>query len=608
MNNTKVYKLALLGSIIVVIGLSYYTYLNYKNYQKDDDLVNHSERVKQTIQDIGSSVQDARMAAIGVIATEDTTLIPIYKKYSNNLLFQLKALDSLVGKNPIQKTNLSELKVWIDQYSYLADSLLNNRSMSGIDKVRVTRLISHRATLSDSIRLHLRKMQYDENMYLTSKKREREDSKAFAPITILFYTLVAAVIIGLLFNRIFDLLRKSKTFSNELQEKLGILNIEISKRQKVEKALLGVLNSSPNGILEFICIRDENDELIDFEYTMVNKQAEKMLGKKESDLIGKRLLEEYPGLKGSNIFQLYKSVVENKNQKSVTELYTADGFDNYFHNTAIYYPDGIVVTFTDVTEDKIQELELFTLTEELKRSNEELERFAYVASHDLQEPLRKVRAFGDRLLSKFGEQLPDPGPDYINRMQRAAARMQVLIDDLLQFSRVSRKQKDFLPVELNEVLEDIKEDLEAVIIEKHVVIEADKLPLVYGDNTQLRQLLQNLISNSIKFAKEGIAPKITISAKKIKASSVGLNNEMSESCWELKFVDNGIGFDSKYKDQIFTIFQRLHGREAYKGTGIGLAICDKIVQNHYGKIEADSELNEGSTFTVYLPTNKYLTI
>lgn len=607
MNNTKIYKLALLGSILAVIGLSYYTYLNYKHYQIDDDLVNHSERVKQTIQDIGSSVQDARMAAIGVIATEDTTLIPIYKKYSNNLLAQLLALDSLVVENPEQVKNLSELKVWINQYSYLADSLLNNRQMSGVDKVRVTRLISHRATLSDSIRLHLRKMQYDENKYLTTKKRERENSKTFAPITILFYTLVAAVIIGLLFNRIFDLLKKSKAFSNELQEKLGVLNVEISKRQKVEKALIGVLNSSPNGILEFVCVRDDAGKLLDFEYTMINKQAEIILGRTESELLGKKLLEEYPGIKNSSIFQMYESVVENKDQKTIVELYDKDGFDNYFHNTAIYFPDGIVVTFMDVTEDKLQELELFTLTEELKRSNEELERFAYVASHDLQEPLRKVRAFGDRLLSKFGDQLPDPGPDYIDRMQRAAARMQILIDDLLQFSRVSRKQKEFLPVQLNEVLEDIKEDLESVIQDKGVVIKSDELPLIYGDYTQLRQLLQNLISNSIKFSKEEVPPLISISAKEVKASDVGLNSEMSEACWELKLSDNGIGFESKYKDQIFTIFQRLHGRDAYKGTGIGLAICEKIVQNHYGKIEADSTIGEGAEFKMYLPTNKYLT-
>ncbi len=251
-------------------------------------------------------------------------------------------------------------------------------------------------------------------------------------------------------------------------------------------------------------------------------------------------------------------------------------------------------------ENKIQErtLQLLETNNELTRSNKELENFAYVASHDLQEPLRKIRAFGDILKKRYSTNLPEQASEYIERMQKASYRMQKLIDDLLSYSRVSRTPKLNEPVDLNELVEEVMDDLEETIRIKNAVVKYVDLPKIMGDHRQLKQLFQNLISNGIKFHKPDLAPIVEIKQQLLKEVETKTNNGQN---LELRFSDNGIGFDEQYHDKIFTIFQRLHGRSAYEGTGIGLAICKKIVENHGGKLYAQSEPGTGSEFVVILP-------
>jgi|GEM_PF-860306 len=250
--------------------------------------------------------------------------------------------------------------------------------------------------------------------------------------------------------------------------------------------------------------------------------------------------------------------------------------------------------------------------QELARSNVELQQFAYIASHDLQEPLRKIQAFGDRLKFKFSEALTDQGKDYLERMQNAAERMQVLIDDLLSLSRVTTKTQPFIPVNLTLVAQNVLSDLEIRIQETGAQIAIEDLPTVEADPLQMRQLLQNLIGNALKFhsAKEQLVVKIysqqlmTLEYPALPAHnqeqlpSDATNN--AEFC-QILVKDNGIGFEEKYLDRIFNAFQRLHGRSEYPGTGIGLAICRKIVERHSGSITATSVPGQGATFMVTLP-------
>lgn len=252
---------------------------------------------------------------------------------------------------------------------------------------------------------------------------------------------------------------------------------------------------------------------------------------------------------------------------------------------------GAVVIVRDIRQRKLAEEEMRAFTVQLQSSNRELEDFAYVASHDLQEPLRKIQAFGDRLKAKYGSALTDEGLDYLQRMQNAAGRMQTLISDLLAFSRVTTKAQPFIDVDLKNVVAEVVHDLEVRIHQNDASVVYDSLPTIEADTLQMRQLFQNLLSNALKFRTPDVAPRIEISG------------ETRGNIATIAVKDNGIGFDEKYADRIFTMFERLHGRGIYEGTGIGLAICRKIVLRHGGDIRAHSSAGAGATFIVTLPVH-----
>lgn len=233
---------------------------------------------------------------------------------------------------------------------------------------------------------------------------------------------------------------------------------------------------------------------------------------------------------------------------------------------------------------------------ELRRSNAELEQFAYVASHDLQEPLRKVRAFGARLDSKCKEELTDKGKDYLERMLNAAKRMSDLINDLLMLSRVTTKARPFESVDLKRVVGEVQSDLETRIEDVGGRVEVDELPTIDADATQMRQVFQNLIGNALKFHRDDEPPVVRVEGELYE-------DEEGEEMCEIRVSDNGIGFKEKYLDRIFTVFQRLHARDEFPGTGMGLALCRKIVGRHAGEITATSRPGEGSTFYITLPVH-----
>lgn len=253
---------------------------------------------------------------------------------------------------------------------------------------------------------------------------------------------------------------------------------------------------------------------------------------------------------------------------------------------------------TQRLERMVQErtLKLEQYSSELQRSNRELQDFAFVASHDLQEPLRKIRAFGDRLQSSYAEALGD-GADYVQRMQKAADRMSRLVQDLLAFSRVSTSPNPFEPVALDDVVDEVLENLELKIADSGARIERDPLPRIEADASQMRQLLQNLLLNALKFVPPEVRPHIQIRCRELSPAG-----EIRQ--YQLQVCDNGIGIDPAYADKIFQPFQRLHGRDQYEGTGIGLAICRRIVERHGGAIDVISAAGEGARFVITLPATQ----
>jgi PAS domain S-box-containing protein len=272
--------------------------------------------------------------------------------------------------------------------------------------------------------------------------------------------------------------------------------------------------------------------------------------------------------------------------------------------TALRDADGNLKGFAkitrDVTERKRAEQKMAAYAARLQRSNKELEQFASVASHDLQEPLRKIQTFGDRLLSKCGDALDEEGREYLQRMQNAAARMRDLIQDLLTFSRVSSKARPFVPVDLGVVVREVVSDLEGVVQQTGGRVEVGALPVLEADPLQMRQLFQNLIGNGLKFHRPDEPPVVLVSGRVVRGDDIPHSPELCE----ITVTDNGIGFEETYRERIFELFQRLHGRQEYEGTGMGLATCRKIVERHGGSITAHSTPGQGATFVVTLPSKQ----
>ncbi|MBD0321399.1 MAG: PAS domain S-box protein, partial [Gemmatimonadetes bacterium] len=260
----------------------------------------------------------------------------------------------------------------------------------------------------------------------------------------------------------------------------------------------------------------------------------------------------------------------------------------------VFSPEGELIAVEglvlDVTDKRRAQSKLQVYSAELERSNRELQDFAYIASHDLQEPLRKIQAFGDRLRVRHAEALGETGADFLARMQSAAHRMQTLIQDLLAYSRVTSKAQPSVPVRLGAVAREVTDDLQARVEETGGRVEIGELPAIEADPLQMRQLFQNLIGNALKFSRPGVPPRVRVTASLPGDGNVAI-----------RVADNGIGFEVKYLDRIFAPFERLHGRMEYEGTGMGLAICRKIVERHKGAITAESAPGEGTTFIVTLP-------
>ncbi len=388
----------------------------------------------------------------------------------------------------------------------------------------------------------------------------------------------------------------------EIKLRTRALEQEVEEHKRTAKALAAsearYRNLVENSPVPIFVYRDGK-------FVYLNPAAVKMHGAASADeLIGKSLKSFMPP---DYVPQLEERLLEaasgaRRVRVSETKIRRPDGEEldaivsampvEFFGETAQ------LVIMQDITDRKRAEVQLQAYAVELERSNRELQDFAYVASHDLQEPLRKIQVFGERLRMKYYDTLDETAQDYLMRMDDAAKRMKKLIQDLLEFSRVTTHAQPFAPIDLNEVVAGVLQDLETRIAETEANIKVGVLPTIEAEPTQMRQLFQNLISNAIKFRRDGVPPEIDITARCDFHS-----DEQRELC-RITITDNGIGFDPKYLDRIFAVFQRLHNRGEYPGTGVGLALCRKIVLRHQGAITAESVPGKGTTFIVTLPTRQ----
>ena len=409
--------------------------------------------------------------------------------------------------------------------------------------------------------------------------------------------------------------------NNEIENVLVSKSADQTYRKFIENMSEGVITLHTDGIIVY-----SNSSFA----KMIDIPLEKVIGKNIRNFIPVEYIE--------NFERFFTGHPEN-NSKMELSILNRKGIRTHFivSLNTLQLQDFVALNlvWTDVTDQKKTEEKLITVNENLKTAieertasenevvilnnrlkenikiledaNIELAMFAHIASHDLQEPLRKIITFSSMLITDYHDSIDQRGQKYINNMQRASERMRNLINDILEYSQLS--QKDFLykPTNIQTIVKEIFSNLEIVIKETKAKITIEKeLPVIEANSSQMRQLFQNLLSNSLKFIKDGIIPEISITYEIKKGHEI---EKMDESMLNEKFCifhvkDNGIGFKEEYINKIFTLFQRLHNHTVYHGTGIGLAICKKIVEKHNGYITAESKQNEGSLFTITLPVSQ----
>jgi signal transduction histidine kinase len=388
------------------------------------------------------------------------------------------------------------------------------------------------------------------------------------------------------------------TFQEITAQREAAIQIE---KQKI--LLDNILKHSSNGISVGEMVRDNAGNIVDIRTIIANDAAVKFTGIPKELYLLKTGAELDPSFIGSAYFQM-----------CVKSMETGEPFITQYHFEAIgrwlevsvskMDNEHQIYIFTDVTTIKEAQLQLERTVEELRRSNQSLEEFAYAASHDLQEPLRKIQYFSDRLKKGLTTVTPEENSALLERMESSTIRMRTLIDDLLVYSQVSVKQDRLDPVELTDAVEMVLQDLEAIISQTGAVILLDKLPTINGDERQLRQMFQNLIGNAIKYRKPDVVPEVFIRCSIVQTKDPVLNlfaEKPNGKFYLIEVSDNGIGFEQENAEKIFKVFQRLHGRSEYEGTGVGLAIVQKVVSNHNGYISAEGQPGKGSIFRVLLP-------
>jgi len=537
-------------------------------------------------------------AARGYLLAADEQYLPAYEKARKELVENMKAIQEAVAADPYENPETRSLELGyaerlqplLSKKTAILKAALERRHEHGLDGAALALSDGQDENVTTDLRNALAGLRASEKVRLTTRSNLSAAIGRSSIAVVLMATVLSAVILTL--------------------AALLILR-DIAVRRRAEEALAeehnllrGVMDAMP----EQVFVTDRNGRFI-----IDNISHRKFLGVKLArEVEGKTAENFFPAPIADEMVKDNRVIMETGqavlNQEDL--VVCGDGEVVWIATTKVPLQDvegrciGLVGVSSDISVRKEAEERLRLAAEQLRRSNLDLQDFASIASHDLQEPLRKIQAFGDRLKMKCSPVLGDNGRDYLERMQDAARRMQILLHDLLTLSRVTSKAQPFEAVDLRKVVADVVSNLEVRIEQTGAQVEIGRLPIIDADAAQMRQLFQNLISNALKFQREGTKPEVIISAKLLDNAESLAGAMPGEQICQIMVRDNGIGFDEKYLDRIFQVFQRLHSRSEYEGTGIGLAVCRKIADRHGGTISAKSAEGEGATFIVTLPVKQ----
>lgn len=572
-------------SLFVVLCMGGLAYKQIQAVSRSVKMVEQTYDLKFELQHALSLLKDIEIAQKSYLLTQNTNDWDLYTTGRSALNQRISEIKSMIVDNPQQHENLKELSAKIEAWIALLETQVDTPEYSGTDEF--TTAYKQGNQLMNSMKFKVTEMVNLENDLLKSRTDQSKQSLSNAPL-IIYYVLILSLALLLL-----TYVQISKNLKN-LQIKNEQLEIfrESTMQSEIE-AKHGNWIWFPN---------DNSYKFSDNLYRLLGEEPQAFESTFENFM-------NFIHPEDVNLLKLaVDEMLENERLTEITyRIIQKNGDIRYFKAMANVLVDNdedkkLLGTVVDIT-DEVEGLRLVEERNvELERKNSELESFNFVASHDLQEPLRKIQTFSSRLEDKDYDKLSDDGKLYVRRIRSASSRMRALIEDLLQFSRTNKSDELFEFSDMNSLLEVAQHNLIEIINEKNAKITSERLPSLKVIPFQMSQLFQNLISNSLKYSQEKVAPKIEISYSKVSKAMIP-QLQTSKYNWyhTITLTDNGIGFDPEYASQIFVLFNRLHGKTEYSGTGIGLAICKKIVENHDGMISADGIPGKGAIFTIHLP-------